>query len=301
MLLTNNFEVRSLNVLWYLNEENVPEMIPNIYDNEEVVRVYQGTGGYMDYPITGSIMYIPVLGIVLFKTQNDAAAYMSIINTLEGCDIAVTNALQASRLSDANKEYSSWGIPDGVYCSEYLDSDNVSWGGLTELRYLNEENLIKKPKPIPKHLESKLSNYLMQFNIALKHNFETERILFEIHSEGGKTYINHFFIAANQFDFNGPIIFTRMMNYPIFSSKEEAAIYRMNIEDGDMSIGTPMAANQSSLQSIKSVYDKERARKDLIIKIGKMCGEYAYSHLQEIIDFGKNKLFNSKSKKRKKK
>ena len=40
MIAKQNFEVHSLNVLWYLDENNEPRMVPNIYDNAEVVRVY---------------------------------------------------------------------------------------------------------------------------------------------------------------------------------------------------------------------------------------------------------------------
>lgn len=296
MIAMKNFEIHSKNVLWYLNENNEPEMIPNIYDNSEVVRVYKGNlQTWIDYPIDGPLIYLPAISLVLFKTQNDAAAYMSIINSIEGCEILVENARRSGLTSAANREYSNWNIPNGIYCSKVLDSDLVDWGCLKEIRYLNEDNLIKKPKEIPSHLEKKISDYLTSFDdIPIKHDFENERILFEIYSENGKTYINHFFVKADPINFGGCFMYTRIMSYPLFKSKEDAAIWRWENEDGDSSPGKRLYYGQKRLETIKSVYDKEVARKQLFMKIAKMCGEFAYSHLQDIIDFGKNKIFKKK-------
>ena len=129
MIAMKNFEIHSKNVLWYLNENNEPEMIPNIYDNAEVVRVYKGNlQTWIDYPIDGSLIYLPTISLVLFKTQNDAAAYMSIINSVEGCEILVENARRSGLTSAANREYSNWNVSNGIYCSKVLDSDLVNWG-----------------------------------------------------------------------------------------------------------------------------------------------------------------------------
>ena len=298
MIAKQNFEIHSLNVLWYLNEDNNPMMIPNIYDNSEVVRVYGNSiNEYQDYPIEDPITYCPNIGLVLFKTQNDAARFMSIIESESGSEIVIENSFQASINSTANKEYPSWGIKDGIYCYDAFDEDLPQWHWVTELRYLNEEMLIKKPIQIPSHLESKFATYLSQFQLEVNHNFENERLLFEVYSEDGKTYVNHFFVHLNNTNVDA-ILFTRICHFPIFMNKRCAALWRLKYENGMINPGLQLYQKQSKAQAKREVDLEKQRRKELVLKIGKMCGEYAYSHLQDIINFGKTQ-FNKYQKKKK--
>lgn len=294
MIAKQNFEVHSLNVLWYLDENNEPRMVPNIYDNAEVVRVYgNNLNEYQDYPIEDAITYCPNIGLVLFKTQNDAASFMSIIESASGSEVIVENSFQASINSPRNKEYPSWGIKNGVYCYSPFDEDLPQWSWLMDIRYLNEDNLIKKPIEIPKHCETKFANYLSQFQLEINHDFCDERLLFEVYSENGKTYVNHFFIHMNK-EYSDAIMFTSICNFPIFMNKMCAGLWRLEYENGMINPGKQMYQSQSLLQTKRAIDVKKQQNKELMVNIAKMCGKYAYDNLDGIIKFGKSKLLRKK-------
>ena len=220
-------QLLSENPLW-INDNGNCTLIPNVYNNMNVVRVFHGKK-YQDYKIGPNMTIIPSEGLVFYRTQEEAVRYQTLLNSKNGQEqqLVLNESFIQSRNVCKNEIKAE--IEPGLYSFSAFDSVIVH-NDLLELRYLNRENLIKKIHPA----EGELFDYIMNSNEKMPTNPDNMpkcRIIYEVakgHTEG-TSIVEMFLINDEKSHSDGFVRFSMLNGYPIFVSKESAAIYRKNM------------------------------------------------------------------------
>lgn len=294
MIINDNFQILSEHTLWVIGEDNEPQRCQNSYNNMEIIRVSFSDRSYRDYPIEDEVTIVPPLALIFFKKEEDAARFSQIIDSEQGLDIIVSNSENSSRRSNLNEQFKHT-MKEGVYCIPYFDDslDENSW--LREIRWLDSEMNIKKPIPAEEKDKNIFVDYSAMHDCETNTDFRRERLLFEVVCEDGITYINHFKIRQSLITNSDPLYFTRNLQFPIFSSKEDAYWYRYGIEHGANKYDY-IIKNQQLLALGRNFYNTKEARKEMIKNIAGIIGNYAWEHSSQILDFVKGvKLKKKKS------
>lgn len=221
----SKLQLLSENPLW-INDNGNCTLIPNVYSNLNVIRVFHGKK-YQDYKIGPNMTIIPSEGLVFYRTQEEAVRYQTLLNSKNGQEqqLVLNESFIQSRSACKNEIEAE--IEPGLYSLSVFDSMIVC-DELLELRYLNNENLIKKIHPA----EGELLDYIMKSNEKMPTDDASKcRIIYEAakgHTKG-TSIIEMFLINDEKGHDDGFVRFSMLNGYPIFVSKESAAIYRKNM------------------------------------------------------------------------
>lgn len=302
MKTMGNYQLLSTHPLWILDDENHPVVVQNKYDNLEMIRVYDngntGKYNYCDYPIEPLITYVPELGVLFFKTYEDAIRYASLMSDKSGVLTIFENGFEASRHNKVIVEFDEHKkVKNGVYTiAEYDDAliiPDYEW--IHDIHYISEKG-VEKVKHSDENINFYLHKYMNMIDIETRHNLENERLFFEVYSECGKVYINHFFIRYHQQPVI-PFYFTRIMNYVICSSKSQADAIKSKTKNGGWDITTDMFHIQSSIESHLNDQARKEARKEICKKVIQYAGSFVWDHLDDVLNWGKKKYRDHKTKK----
>ncbi len=290
MYVNNQFTIYSEHTLWVVDENHEPQICLNEYSDLEVIRVLFPDGSTRDYPIEDECTLVPPLALIFFGSSEDAYRYSQIIDTPEGLDIVLSNVENSSRRSKFNEEFNGT-MKNGVYCIPYYDKHLPDWSWVTTIRYLDENMDIKKPIPVTEADKDKFIRYMTMHDVDSHIDSNFDRLLFEVVSEDGKTYINHFIIQTSH-GTPDPVYITRNYQFPIFTSKENAYWYRYNIENG----GTKkdwILSEQRRLEHCTIDMNNRHRRKEIAWTITKGLVEYAWNNIGTIYKYGKG-IFKKK-------
>lgn len=297
MFVNNQFTIYSEHTLFVVDENQTPQRCLNEYSDLEVIRVLFPNGETRDYPIEDEVTLVPPLALVFFSKEEDAYRYSQIIDTDEGLDIVLSNAESSSRRSKFNEEFPGT-MKNGVYCIPYFDSNLSDWTWLNEIRFLNENMDIKKPIPVTESDKAKFVRYMTMHDVDSHINYNLDRLLFEVVSEDGKTYINHFIIQPGEEINDAPIYITRNYQFPIFSSKENAYWYRYGIENGGDKKDWIVSEQRRLCECTNRMNEREQKKEKTKRIIGGLA-QYAWNNYlsDKLLNYGKN--FISKKQKKK--
>lgn len=287
MYINNQFTIYSEHTLWVVDENQQPQRCLNEYSDLEVIRVLFPNGETRDYPIEEGFTLVPPLALIFFSNEEDAYRFSQIIDTDEGLDILLSNVEQASRRSKFNEEFPGT-MKNGVYCIPYFDSNLSDWTWLNEIRFLNENMDIKKPIPVAEADKPKFVKYMTMHNVESHINFNLDRLLFEVVSENGRTYINYFIIQPGQEISDGPVYITRNYQFPIFSSKEDAYWYRYGIENGGDKKDW-IVSEQRRLRDCTNRMNEHQRKKEIMKKLAGVVGNLVWDHTDDLIGFIKKR------------
>lgn len=296
-----NYELLSTNPLWILDDDNEPQVIKNKYDNLEVIRVYDNTNSefnHYDYPIEPLVTYIPEIGEIFFKTQNDALRHSSLMSSESGILTLLDNGFEQSRHNKAIDEFKKLKpVENGLYVIPEFDEALVipSSEWINTICYLSE-NGVESVKNADENINFYLHKYLNMIDIETRHNLENERLVFEIYTEMDKVYINHFFVKYHNCP-SGPFYITRIMNYIVCPNKCVAETTLSRIESGNWNILKPMVRTQTVVDMSDAEIAKREQRKAIVGSVARFVGNYAWDHLDGILNWVKVKYRNHKSKK----
>jgi hypothetical protein len=294
MKLPGGFSILSTKPLYYIDDEGEIIELDHTYDDLNVVRVWdpgceRTNFHYTDYPIEEPITYIPKLGFILFSTTKTAKNYVNECTYSGGLVSIIENLFEQTRHSKyivEIKKKNDIVIPDGLYSIPSFDDALINSSWLQEIRYLDENDDIKKIKPTDDNINEYIKQYLLGVDIETRHNFENERLIFEIFTENDIVYINHFFVN-NSNEPQGCFYYTRIQNYPLFGSKHQALDYRRKIEIGLANITSAIQSNQYWINMRTLQQNDKNAKISSVKSLGKWIAQFAWDHLDSIIEYGK--------------
>ena len=297
MKIPNGFDLLSMNPLWVIDDNGEITMIQNICDSENVIRVwdvghYRDGKHYIDYPIEKSIMYIPKLGTIFFSTSEEAVRSASLTTSESGWQCLIDNAMEMSKHNKSIVEFDEYEkIENGIYSvSEFDECISSNW--LNKIRYLDENLVIRKIKKSTEKTNFYIKKYISMFDFETRHDFEHERVLFEIYSEEGKVYINHIMVNSCN-EPNDVFYYTRILNYPLFSSKKSALKYRDGLQRGIVRPTSKLIHNQYWITKREEQHNKRKETKEAVANLVDTLAHYAWNYFgNNIIKWGKAKLIS---------
>ena len=231
----SKIQLLSRKPLWYIDEEEKIGYIQNDYSDAELIVVIKNDH-VTKYPIQKELTIIPELSIVLFETQEDAIIGLSMMQTMENGELMVKNSIQTN-MHDGYYSVKSPGgsIVSGLYSYSEIDK-NIKSINVKEVRYLNQDNKIKLIHGIDENssLKDVIYEYMRYNDVKINHHdIYSERLVFDIISENGTIYIKSFWLMDNGTDFGpAPFMISPLSGYLLFTSKENAAIYRNDVREG---------------------------------------------------------------------
>jgi hypothetical protein len=303
MIIPEGYEILSNASLWALDENLKPVELKFTYDSLDVVRVWTGekktVDHYIDYPIEESILYIPILGAVFFKTRSDAERFATNFNNTSGVITLIENSFEKSRHNKHIVEFDEYNkVPDGLYSISSFDDELPNNVWLNEIRYLNEEGNVKRIKENDENTDFYLSKYLHMVDIETRHDLSHERLIFEFYSECGKVYVNHFFVNCSD-EPESLFYYSRISNYPLFGSKDKAIKYRHRINNNEINKASLLMSSQDTLKHRRDIENKKIMMAEMRRKIFEHIIEYVKSQIDpaKIVGAIKNKIGNRKGSK----
>ena len=207
------------------------------------------------------------------------------------------NGFEESRHNEVIVEFDEHKkVKDGIYTiAEYDAALNIpEYEWIHNIHYISN-NGVENVKHSDENVNFYLHKYMNMIDIETRHNLENERLFFEVFSECGKVYINHFFIRYHHMPVI-PFYFTRIMNYVVCSSKNQAYAIENKIKNGGWDITTDMFHIQLSIEQHLDDIDKKNARKECAKKLLSSAGSLIWDHLDDILNWGKKKYRDRKLK-----
>lgn len=286
MFESSNYTVFSRRPLYIVGDECTVKIVDNTYDDLEVIRVYYfGEDNYRDTPIEPGITFVPDLGMFFYSSEGLARQNAITSETYGGRVCIMENCLEGSKKNKAIykfKEKEGNHIEQGLYVIDSFDDELPETTWLKNICYVNEKKEVCSPKKASDELNEYLRDYLLVNNIETRHDLEKERLIFEVFVEKEYVYINHFFVHISLESFD-VFYFTRIMSYPVFCNKLGATMYRNKLSSG--------GNNEMSLEQAQKNLEKcahfdrvTQARKETMTKISQIALQYAWEHLDQIID-----------------
>ena len=246
----NNIEIYAEEPLW-INDNGNCRLIPNQYSNLNVVKVYHADGTYQEYRIGKNYTVIPEAGLILYRTQEEAVKYQSLLLGGETKLVFLNNSFIE------NNEVATKFVPNiecepGLYFVQeydYMVSDKAMLE-LGEIRYLlNKGDIrtanIKKPHAATGELETVFKNLVEEKGFLGKERLDAKkaidfRLIFEVSLVDGEINIDYFPVYYRLI--GDPFLrFSSLNGYPVFMTQEAAVWFREdmknNVSPYDATIG----------------------------------------------------------------
>lgn len=253
------------NPMW-INDEGEYKWLQNTYDNKNIVCVdYKDSSHHQEYNIGKNYTIIPEKALLLFKDQNEAIKYNSLLENDEGRHLFLYNFFVENREIATPLPRNCHDIESGLYCLDQYDkrmSHMCKLEELDEIRYFDAWKLspfemkTRKPKVIDSN--SVFGKFcLSQLDIPVEqdeHDHEIKlhyRVFFEVYNEEDAKVFRTFKIYA---DSETGIFhrFSELNGYPMFFNLESALKFRNKMR----------AYNNIWENTIGSIYIGIRAAKE---------------------------------------
>ena len=283
-----NFEklkIRSRRPMYTINDNGEILEINNIYDSEEVIEVFINNIGHsIKIPINKRITIIPKLGLVLFKTKEDAMIFGRMLNS-DFDSIEKTSNSQSKIKENIVVLDSKKPVKNGLYSIDSVDK--AITGVKNDYWYVTKDNKIESIKviDIEKSPESEIILEYLNRNSAVDNvNVSNNKVIYEILYTNGKAYITHYVINVHTFNTKVEFI-TDLNNYKIFRSKQYAKDYLFK---------SKLIGNKNSyINESKYEYDsynkynyRKQVKKETTKKIFNIIWGIVWNHKEVILDKG---------------
>lgn len=283
-----NFEkikIRSRRPMYTINDNFEILEINNIYDSEEVIEVFVNNIGHsIKIPINKRITLIPKLGLVLFRTKEDAMIFGRMLNSnfdsIEKTSNSQSKIKENIVVLDSKKP-----VKNGLYSIDTVDK--AITGIKNDYWYVTKDNKIESVKviDIEKSPESEIVLEYLNRNSAIDNvNVSNNKVIYEILYTNGKVYITHYVINVHTFNTKVEFI-TDLNNYKIFRSKQYAKDYLFK---------SKLTGNRNSyIIESKYEYDsydkynyRKQVKKETTKKIFNIIWGIVWNHKEVILDKG---------------
>lgn len=227
------------NPMW-INDEGEYKWLQNTYNSKNVVCVnYDDSGHFQEYNLGKNYTIIPEKSLILFKDQNEAIKYNSLLENDEGRHLFLYNFFVENREISIPLPQEYHNIESGLYCLDEYDkrmSHACKLEELDEIRYFNAwketpfEMKTKKPKIISSGDPFGLF-CLSQLEIPVEcdeHEKEVKlhyRVFFEVYNEEDAQVFRTFKIYVTS-EVAGFHRFSELNGYPMFRNMESAIKFR---------------------------------------------------------------------------
>lgn len=219
----NCLTIRSRNPMYYIDDQGQIVELSNTYDNEEVIEIKRG-GGIIKVPINKKITILQQLGVFLFKTKDDALLFSKMLFNND-FDQIVKNVENQGKVKDNIMVISSGVTKSGLYSIEAYDQELLGRKeGYCALTKNNKRYHISQV--IPNSNEDKVIVEYINRNSKFDYmNFATNKVLFELLYQNGKTYITSYTISSQSVG-KGFQFITDLNNYRVFDGIFRAKLYQ---------------------------------------------------------------------------
>lgn len=270
----------------YNASEAAIERIENEYSDKKVVRYEDFDGDYYDVPIEKNLTIDHRSGDIFFESLQVAEAFRHSIAAIEngGTQTLLENFCELSKRNEGILEFSEFGkVENGLYSVPGLDSCIPADSWVHDLIYLDENNNIRKIKRPTKELDEYIVKYMRMYSLE-RYDSNYERIIFEVYSEQGFVYINHFTVQ-DCIEPHGPIYTSRINNYVCFGNVISAKRYRRLLDAGAISsdhIGTKIISERLSCEE----FERRIQKQEKIKEVTSIVIQFAIQHYNEILAYG---------------
>ena len=283
-----NFEkikIRSRRPMYTINDNGEILEITNVYDSEEIIEVFINNIGHsIKIPINKRITIIPKLGLVLFRTKEDAMIFGRMLNSnfdsIEKTSNSQSKIKENIVVLDSKKP-----VKNGLYSIDSVDK--AITGVKNDYWYVTKDNKIESVKviDIEKSPESEIILEYLNRNSAVDNvNVSNNKVIYEILYTNGKAYITHYVINVHTFNTKVEFI-TDLNNYKIFRSKQYAKDYLFK---------SKLTGNKNSyINESKYEYDsydkynyRKQVKKETTKKIFNIIWGIVWNHKEVILDKG---------------
>ena len=178
----------------YNAAEAAIERIENEYSDKKVIRYEDLDGDYYDVPIEKNLTIDHRSGDIFFESLQIAETFRHSIAVIEngGTQTLLENFCELSKRNEGILEFSEFGkVENGLYSVAGLDECIPADSWVHDVIYLDENKNIRKIKRPTSELDEYIVKYMRMYNLD-RYNANYERIIFEVYSEMGFVYINHF-------------------------------------------------------------------------------------------------------------
>lgn len=281
----------------YNASEAAIERIENEYSDKKVIRYEDFDGDYYDVPIEKNLTIDHRSGDIFFESLQVAEAFRHSIAAIEngGTQTLLENFCELSKRNEGILEFSEFGkVENGLYSVPGLDSCIPADSWVHELIYLDENNNIRKIKRPTKELDEYIVKYMRMYSLE-RYDSNYERIIFEVYSEQGFVYINHFTVQ-DCVEPHGPIYTSRINNYVCFGNVISAKRYRRLLDAGAISsdhIGTKIISERLSCEE----FERRIQKQEKIKEVTSIVIQFAIQHYNEILAYGGKALKKLKTSK----
>lgn len=270
----------------YNASESAIERIENEYSDKKVIRYEDFDGDYYDVPIEKNLTIDHRSGDIFFESLQVAEAFRHSIAAIEngGTQTLLENFCELSKRNEGILEFSEFGkVENGLYSVPGLDSCIPADSWVHDLIYLDENNNIRKIKRPTPELDEYIVKYMRMYSLE-KYDSNYERIIFEVYSEQGFVYINHFTVQ-DCVEPHGPIYTSRINNYVCFGNVISAKRYRRLLDSGAISsdhIGTKIITERLSCEE----FERRIQKQEKIKEVTSIVIQFAIQHYNEILAYG---------------
>ena len=283
-----NFEkikIKSRRPMYTINDNFEILEITNSYDSEEVIEVFINNIGHsIKIPINKRITLIPKLGLVLFRTKEDAMIFGRMLNSnfdsIEKTSNSQSKIKENIVVLDSKKL-----VKNGLYSIDSVDK--AITGVKNDYWYVTKDNKIESVKviDIEKSPESEIILEYLNRNSAVDNvNVSNNKVIYEILYTNGKAYITHYVINVHTFNTKVEFI-TDLNNYKLFRSKQYAKdyIFKSNLTDNKNSY-----INESKYEydSYNKYNYRKQVKKETTKKIFNIIWGIVWNHKEVILDKG---------------
>jgi hypothetical protein len=281
----------------YNASEAAIERIENEYSDKKVIRYEDFDGDYYDIPIEKNLTIDHRSGDIFFESLQVAEAFRHSIAAIEngGTQTLLENFCELSKRNEGILEFSEFGkVENGLYSVPGLDSCIPVDSWVHDLIYLDENNNIRKIKRPTPELDEYIVKYMRMYSLE-KYDSNYERIIFEVYSEQGFVYINHFTVQ-DCVEPHGPIYTSRINNYVCFGNVISAKRYRRLLDAGAISsdhIGTKIISERLSCEE----FERRIQKQEKIKEVTSIVIQFAIQHYNEILAYGGKALKKLKTSK----
>lgn len=270
----------------YNASEAAIERIENEYSDKKVIRYEDFDGDYYDVPIEKNLTIDHRSGDIFFESLQVAEAFRHSIAAIEngGTQTLLENFCELSKRNEGILEFSEFGkVENGLYSVPGLDSCIPADSWVRDLIYLDENNNIRKIKRPTQELDEYIVKYMRMYSLE-KYDSNYERIIFEVYSEQGFVYINHFTVQ-DCVEPHGPIYTSRINNYVCFGNVISAKRYRRLLDAGAITsdhIGTKIITERLSCEE----FERRIQKQEKIKEVTSIVIQFAIQHYNEILAYG---------------
>ena len=281
----------------YKASEAAIERIENEYSDKKVIRYEDFNGDYYDVPIEKNLTIDHRSGDIFFESLQIAETFRHSIAAIEngGTQTLLENFCELSKRNEGILEFTEFGkVESGLYSIPGLDSCIPADSWVHDVIYLDENNNIRKIKSPTPELDEYIVKYMRMYNLE-RYDSNYERIIFEVYSELGFVYINHFTVQ-DCVEPNGPIYTSRINNYVCFGNVISAKRYRRLLDAGAITsdhIGTKIVSERLSCEE----FERRIQKQEKIKEVSSIVIQFAIQHYNEILAYGGKALKKLKSSK----